>query len=164
MAFTAAFLPPSSVVRSIFPRASQHGSAVCARAAQSSPSSSSSSSVLNRLYATAPKGRPSPSSSKFKPTASPRPTPRPDPSQPLVLYTGPPQYRPVVSHFLLLVFSVVGITTGANVQKHAVWPLWPTKDGKEQKLMDEKVRMAMGVGVGVAGIMLGSLFKWAAAK
>lgn len=50
------------------------------------------------------------------------------------------------------------------MQKHAVWPLWPTKDGKEQKLMDEKVRMAMGVGVGVAGIMLGSLFKWAAAK
>lgn len=93
-----------------------------------------------------------------------RPTVRPDPSQPLVIYQGPAQYRPLISHFLLLVFSVIGITTGANVQKHAVWPLWPTKDGREQKLLDERVRYALGAAVAVAGVGLGSLFKWAAAK
>ncbi|CAO1631514.1 unnamed protein product [Parajaminaea phylloscopi] len=91
----------------------------------------------------------------------PPPSPR-DPSEPLVLYDGPAQYRPLVSHFLAITFTFIGIVTGYNIREHAVWPLIPSAG--PQELMDWKWRYLLGTAATCAGMMTGALFKWVASK
>lgn len=99
---------------------------------------------------------------KHKTSGMGPPPPR-DPSQPLVLYEGPAQYRPLVSHFLAVTFGFIGIATGYNIREHAVWPLLPAA-GQTQDLMDWKWRYGLGTAATCAGLMTGGLFKWVASK
>lgn len=89
------------------------------------------------------------------------PPPR-DPSQPLVLYEGPAQYRPLVSYFLTISFSFIGIMAGYNIREHAVWPILPSSG--TQELVDWKWRYLLGAATTCVGFMTGGLFKWVASK